>query len=175
MPYFLSLSFFSSFAFILPSLNCLFNRDVTNVAIVDIIRDRERRLPRYNEFRRNFRLKPIETFQDLNPDPDVAHQLSQAYNGDVEAIDLLVGQLAEEPRPQGFGFSETTNQIFIIQASRRLFADRFYQENYNAATYTEIGMKWIQQNNMKTVLARQFPQLVAKMNNSKTAFEPWLP
>ena len=147
---------------------------MTNVAIVDIMRDRERRLPRYNEFRRNFRLKPISTFEELNPDPNVARQLSIAYRGDVEAIDLLVGQLAEEPRPYGFGFSETTNQIFIIQASRRLFADRFYQENYNAATYTELGMEWIQNNTMKTVIARQFPELAAKMNTTKTAFEPWL-
>ena len=54
-------------------------------------------------------------------------------------------------------------------------ADRFYQENFNADTYTALGMQWIKDNTMKTVIGRQFPQLIPLMANSKTAFEPWLP
>ena len=48
----------------------------------------------------------------------------------VEDLDLLIGTLAEaeDRRPTGFGFGETVFQIFIVSASRRLQADRFYTD-----------------------------------------------
>lgn len=46
------------------------------------------------------------------------------YDDDIEKVDLLIGSLAEDPRPTGFAFAETSFQIFIVMASRRLHADR---------------------------------------------------
>ena len=55
---------------------------------------------------------------------------------DVEKLDLLIGTLAEGHRPTGFGFGETMFQIFILNASRRLQADRFYTDCFNEDVYT---------------------------------------
>ncbi len=46
---------------------------------------------------------------------------------DVEEIDYLVGCLAESPRPSGYVISDTAFYVFIMNASRRLLCDRFYQ------------------------------------------------
>ena len=56
-------------------------------------------------------------------------------------LDLLVGTLAEGHRPTGFGFGETMFQIFILNATRRLQADRFYTDCYNEDVYTPEGLQ----------------------------------
>jgi hypothetical protein len=44
----------------------------------------------------------------------------------IEDVDTVVGTLAEFARPHGFAISETQFQVFILNASRRLFSDRFF-------------------------------------------------
>ena len=112
-----------------------------DMGAVDILRARERGVPRYNEFRRQLKLNPIRSFEDLNNDPETVRKLKEVYGDkpeDVEKLDLLIGTLGEDVknRPTGFGFGETMFQIFILNASRRLQADRFYTTNYNDETYT---------------------------------------
>ena len=104
-----------------------------DMGAVDIVRARERGVPRYNEFRRQLGLNPIQSFDDLTDDANVRKELKSVYGDDpkdVEKLDLLIGTLAEGHRPTGFGFGETMFQIFILNASRRLQADRFYTDCY---------------------------------------------
>ena len=54
----------------------------------------------------------------------------------------MVGLFAE-PLPKGFGFSDTAFRVFILMASRRLKSDRFFTRDYNAETYTQAGLDWI--------------------------------
>ncbi len=94
----------------------------------------------------------------------------------MEALDLLIGTLAEAPsrRPTNFGFGETLFQIFILNATRRLQADRFYTTCYNAETYTKEGLDWIDDADLRTVLLRHHPELAETgLANIKNAFEPW--
>ena len=70
-----------------------------DLGAVDIIRDRERGVPRYNEFRRQLHLTPAKTFADLTDNPVWAAELEQMY-GDVERVDLQIGMHAETP-PEG--------------------------------------------------------------------------
>ncbi len=148
-----------------------------DLGAVDILRARERGVPRYNEFRRQLLLKPIRSFRDLTDDEQQLRQLEEVYNGDVEALDLLIGTLAEQSpsrRPIGFGFGETLFQIFILNATRRLQADRFYTTCYNAETYTKEGLDWIDDADLKTVLLRHYPELARTgLANIRNAFEPW--
>lgn len=144
-----------------------------DLAAIDIIRDRERGVPRYNHFRRALNLKPIKTFEDLTNDAVVVAKLKMLYNDDVEKLDLLVGSLAEEFRPTNFGFGETAFQIFIIQASRRLHSDRFYTESYTPAVYSVVGLKWIDNVTMKKVLLRHMPELEKSLTTVTNAFSPW--
>src|SRR5947209_6956358 len=84
-----------------------------DMGTVDIVRARERGVLRYNEFRRQLGLNPIQSFADLTDDPKVRKELESLYGGGregVENVDLLIGTLAEEQRPTNFGFGETLFQ-----------------------------------------------------------------
>ena len=146
-----------------------------DMGTVDIVRARERGVPRYNEFRRQLGLTEIRSFDDLTDDPTVLTKLQSVYNN-VEDLDLLIGTLAEAQnrRPTGFGFGETVFQIFIVSASRRLQADRFYTDCYNEDVYTPEGLRWIDQTDLKAVILRHYPELAdTGLANIKNAFEPW--
>ncbi|MEO8538656.1 MAG: peroxidase family protein [bacterium] len=148
---------------------------VFDMGAVDVLRARERGVPRYNEFRRQLGLNPIRTWEDLTSDPDLLRTLKEVYGeGGVESLDLLVGTLGEETRPTGFGFGETLFQIFILNASRRLQADRFFTDCYNADVYTQEGLDWIDRADLKKVILRHYPELASTgLANVKNAFEPW--
>jgi hypothetical protein len=154
-------------------------RPVMDMGAVDILRARERGVPRYNAFRRQLRLNPIRSFRDLTEDETTIAKLEAVY-GDgqegVEMLDLMIGTLAEAPtrRPSGFGFGETLFQIFILNATRRLQADRFYTDSYNEETYTKEGLRWIDAADLKGVLLRHYPELASSgLSNVKNGFEPW--
>ena len=150
-----------------------------DMGAVDILRARERGVPRYNDFRRQLGLNPIRTFDNLTDDQEQVEKLKAVYGdqpGDVEKLDLLIGTLGEGHRPTGFGFGETLFQIFILNATRRLQADRFYTDSYNEQTYTKEGLAWIDDSDLKTVILRHFPELgETGLGNVKNAFEPWDP
>ena len=148
-----------------------------DMGAVDILRARERGVPRYNEFRRHLGLLPIRSFDDLTDDRAQVEKLRRVYGDrpeDVEKLDLLIGTLAEGHRPSGFGFGETMFQIFILNATRRLQADRFYTDCYTEEIYTPEGLRWIDESNFKRVLLRNCPELAGTgLANVKNAFEPW--
>ncbi|MDQ3887476.1 MAG: peroxidase, partial [Actinomycetota bacterium] len=127
-----------------------------DLAAIDILRNRERGVPRYNRFRQLLHLRPAATFEQLTDNPEWAVQLRDVYGGDVDGVDAMVGMYAERP-PPGFGFSDTAFRIFVLMASRRLKSDRFFTDDYNADTYTELGMDWLLDNTMGTVLLRHYP------------------
>lgn len=144
-----------------------------DLGTVDILRDRERSVPRYCAFRRMLRMKAPATFEELTGNnKELAARLSETYNGDIEAVDTLVGSHSE-PMIPGFGFSETAFRIFIVMASRRLTSDRFIAGQWNEETYTKEGLHWVQYSTMKDVLIRHFPELEVTLKGSKNAFAPW--
>ena len=148
-----------------------------DLGAVDILRARERGVPRYNEFRRQLNLNPITTFRELTDNQNTIDKLTRLYGEGktgVEKLDLLIGTLAEERRPTYFGFGETMFQIFILNASRRLQADRFYTTDYREDVYTRQGMQWIDRASFKSVILRHYPELEATgLGNIANAFEPW--
>ena len=104
--------------------------DHVDLASIDVLRVRERGVPRYNEFRRLFHLNAPASFEELTDNPVWAEELRRVY-GDVERVDLMVGMYAE-PKPEGFGFSDTAFRVFILMASRRLESDRFFTDRLPA-------------------------------------------
>jgi hypothetical protein len=148
-----------------------------DMGTVDIVRARERGVPRYNEFRRQLGLNPIHVFEDLSDDAALVAKLKAVYGSDpadVEKLDLLVGTLSEGHRPTNFGFGETMFQIFILNATRRLQADRFYTTDFRPEVYTRAGLRWIDDVDLKTVLLRHYPELAdTGLANIRNAFEPW--
>ena len=79
----------------------------------------------------------------------------------IEDVDLTVG-LHAEPPPAGFGFSDTAFRIFILMASRRLKSDRFFTTDFTPAVYTPEGMRWIDDNDMSSVLIAALPRARAR-------------
>ena len=64
----------------------------------------------------------------------------------IEDVDTVVGWLAETTRPHGFAISETQFQVFILNASRRLFSDRFFTSSFRPEFYTTLGVEWVTNN-----------------------------
>ena len=103
--------------------------------------------------------------------------LRRAAEG-VEKLDLLVGTLGEQApdnRPTGFGFGETLFQIFILNATRRLQADRFYTDDYNEETYTQGGPRLDRPRHPQDRPPPPLPRARAAPGSptSRNAFEPW--
>jgi len=147
-----------------------------DLATIDILRDRERGVPRYNEFRRLLHLPPITSFRELSEQWE--GKLRQVYgtapdgSDRVDLVDLLVGMLAEK-KPDKFGFSDTTFRIFVLMNSRRMKSDRFYTTDYTAAVYTQAGIDWVANNDLRSVLLRHYPSLAPALQGVPNVFGPW--
>ena len=209
-----------------------------DVAALDLIRDRERGIPRYNEFRRQYGLTQLTSFDEFvdqrekdakkrSEQEQLVKTLREVYgqhrcdasktitdarvnddgspindclghpNGamidNIEDIDTVVGWLAEFRRPHGFAISETQFVVFILNASRRLFSDRFFTSSFRPEFYTTIGVDWVMHNGpgpeqmeagklnghtqpvspMKRVLLRTMPELAVELQGVVNVFDPW--
>ena len=146
-----------------------------DLAAVEILRDRERGVPRYCEFRRLLDMRVPESFMELTGGrADLAREIEAVYGGDLGKVDTMIGMLAE-PYPEGFAFSDTAFRIFILMASRRLKSDRFFTDDYTPEVYTPVGVDWIADNTMKTVISRHLPRLAPRLQDVENAFFPWRP
>jgi len=143
----------------------------TDLAATDILRTRELGVPRYNEFRRLLHLEPALSFADLTDDAGDQAMLARLY-ADVEEVDTIVGMFAEK-RPKGFAFSDTAFRIFILMASRRLNSDRFFTGAYTEDAYGEVGLRWVRDNDMGSVVLRHYPQLGDSLRGVDNPFAPW--
>jgi hypothetical protein len=154
---------------------------VIDLALTDILRDREDGVPRFNEFRRRWGMPEFTGWSDFTDDPAQVARLRSVYQTDgvsekeaVDRVDLLVGTLGSGKRPSGYGFGEELFTLFILNASRRLEADPFYTKLYDAAHYTEAGLDWVDDTTLKGVLLRHYPGLAETgLSNIENAFEPW--
>jgi len=210
-----------------------------DVAALDLIRDRERGVPRYNEFRRQYGLKQLTSFDDfvdtrlLQDSPsrreqeqlvntlrevygqhqcDASKKITEAQLNDdgspindclghpngslidnIEDVDTVVGWLAEFRRPHGFAISETQFVVFILNASRRLFSDRFFTSSFRPEFYSTLGVEWVTNNGpgpemmeqgtpngheqpvspLKRVLLRTMPELAGELQGVVNVFDPW--
>ena len=111
----------------------------------------------------------------------------------IEDVDTVVGWLAERTRPHGFAISETQFQVFILNASRRLFSDRFFTSSFRPEFYSTLGIDWVNDNGpngkvmekgrpnghtqevspLKRVLLRTMPELAGELDSVVNAFDPW--
>ncbi|WP_354700414.1 peroxidase family protein [Paraconexibacter sp. AEG42_29] len=148
------------------------NGDRVDIGTIDILRDRERGVLRYNDFRQKLGRPALKAFADITENPAWAAEIEDIYGGDLNAVDLQVGLMAETP-PKGFGFSDTAFRIFILMASRRLKSDRFFTNDYTPEVYTHEGLDWVARNTMGSVLLRHHPELAPALEGVENAFGPW--
>ncbi|MGN6608259.1 MAG: peroxidase family protein [Jatrophihabitans sp.] len=149
------------------------NGEHVDLATLDILRDRERGIPRYNDFREALRMPRVRSFEELaGGNKQWAKEIATLYNGDLDAVDPMVGMYAEQP-PKGYGFSDTAFRVFILMASRRLKSDRFFTDDFRPEVYTQLGYDWVQRTTMKDVLLRHYPDLAPALEHVDRVFAPW--
>lgn len=153
--------------------------EIVDLATIDILRDRERGVPRYNAFRELLHEPRIHSFDELaNPmHPGLPGELRAVYGqtdgrDNVDLLDTMVGMFAETP-PEGFGFSDTAFRVFILMASRRLKSDRFIATDFRPEVYSPAGYAWVNDNGMASVLLRHYPELKPALFGVKNVFAPW--
>jgi hypothetical protein len=143
-----------------------------DLATLDILRDRERGIPRYNDFREEMRMPRVRSFDELTDNKQWAEEIRRVYDNDIDKVDLQVGMYAE-PLPPGFGFSDTAFRVFILMASRRLKSDRFFTDDFRPEVYTQTGIDWVNKTKMKDVILRHYPELEPALRGMPNAFLPW--
>ncbi|OBK25046.1 peroxidase [Mycobacterium asiaticum] len=145
---------------------------ITDLATLDIVRDRERGVPRYNDFREMLRMPRRKSIDEITPNKQWAKEINEIYGGDVDLVDTQIGMQAEQP-PKGFGFSDTAFRIFIVMASRRLKSDRFFTQDFRPEVYTQVGFDWVNNTGMKDVILRHYPELEEVIGGVDRVFAPW--
>jgi len=155
-----------------------------DLAALDLFRDRERGIKKFNEFRRLLHLKPYRSWMELTGGNKAdARKLELIYGPGKEGIercDLLVGDMYEKKPSPSFALSETSFIIFLAMASRRLEADPYLNEYYTEEYYTKFGLDHIKSvEGLLDLLDRHYPDLAKDFKDSKgkmkqSAFKPTL-
>jgi hypothetical protein len=147
------------------------NGEVIDLSVVDLMRERTRGIPRYNKFREGLHRPPVRRWEDLTANSESVRRLRNIYKS-IDDVDTMVGLFAETP-PPGFGFSDTAFRIFILMATRRLQSDRFLNVDFRPEIYSPLGIDWVQNNGMTSVILRHFPESAAMLPRTQSAFAPW--
>ena len=150
-----------------------FERDgeIIDLSVVDIVRERRRGVPRYNDFRDGLHKPRLRHWEQLSDDPETVARIRDVYRS-IDEVDTMIGLFAETP-PEGFGISDTAFRIFILMASRRLQSDRFLTVDFRPEIYSPLGMDWVQQNTMTSIILRHCPDLAPLLPGDRSAFAPW--
>jgi hypothetical protein len=149
------------------------NGELIDLSVVDIVRDRRRGVPRYNDFRAALRLPRLRDWDELSTNPITRRKLRDVY-GKLNMVDTMIG-LHAEPAPAGFGFSDTAFRIFLLMAARRLQSDRFLTVDFRPEVYSPLGIDWIANNGMTSIILRHCPELAAALPRTGSAFAPFRP
>lgn len=111
-----------------------------DLAALNIQRGRDHGLPDYNTLREQYNLIRYTQFSQITSNVDVQNRLSQAYSGDINAIDPWIGGLAEKHVP-GAQVGQLFSAIIRDQFTRLRSGDRFYFENdptYSASEKAQL-------------------------------------
>src|SRR5207253_10146540 len=84
-------------------------------------------------------------------------------------------------------------RVFILNASRRLYSDRFFTSGFRPEFYSTLGFDWVNHNGpgaemlergapnghrqpvspLKRILLRTMPELSSELQDVVNAFDPW--
>jgi len=103
--------------------------DGIDLAAINIQRGHDMGLGTLNQTREALGLAPYTSFDQLSSDPATAAAFEKAY-GDINAVDLWAGGLAEDHSP-GAVIGPTFGRIIADQFTALRDGDRYYFENQN--------------------------------------------
>ena len=109
----------------------LFKNGPTNVGLdlssLNLRRGRDHGLAPYNVVRKEFGLKPAQTFSDITSNKEWAANLASVYTS-VDDVDLWIGGLSED-HLEGASVGELIGRVIIDQFTRLRDGDRYFYLN----------------------------------------------
>ena len=114
-----------------------------SVEILGMIQARSWNIASLNEFREFAGLTKHTTFEDINPDKDVAEKLRNLYDN-PDCVELYPGLVAEKAKPpmspgSGLCVNFTTSYAILSDAVGLVRGDRFYTLDYTPKNLTNWG------------------------------------
>jgi len=107
-----------------------------DLAALNIQRGRDHGLDDYNAFRNAFGISPANNFVNITSNATLQNQLANAYNNNVNNIDVWVGLLSEDHLP-GASIGATLHAILAEQFTALRDGDFYFFENDPALTAME--------------------------------------
>lgn len=119
----------------------LFGTDTSKVVQLDLValniqRGRDHGIPRYNEVRKAYGLKPVEDWSGITKNKDIQARMKLAY-GSVDNVDAWVGGITED-HIRGGSLGPLFYRAWRREFKRLRDGDRFYFENNWQFTNEEI-------------------------------------
>lgn len=113
------------------------------IEVLGIIQARHWNMGTLNEFREFVGLTKHASFEDINPDPDVASHLSQLYDS-PDSVEMYPGIVAEKTKPpmspgSGLCGNVTMTTAILSDAVALVRGDRFYTVDYTPKALTNWG------------------------------------
>ncbi|CAG8878159.1 unnamed protein product [Penicillium nalgiovense] len=114
-----------------------------SIEILGIEASRRWNVGSLNEFRKHFGLKPYDTFEDVNSNPEIANTLRHLYEHPdyIELYPGIVSEEAKEPMIPGVGIAPTytISRAVLSDAVALVRGDRHYTIDYNPRNLTNWG------------------------------------
>ncbi|KAI7811828.1 dual oxidase 1 [Triplophysa rosa] len=123
----------------------------SDAVALTIQRGRDFGLPSYNQVRESFNIRPVDTWEEINPklnNTQLLKELAELYENDTSRLELFVGGLLEAKDGPGPVFSA----IILDQFERIRNADRFWFENRQNGLFSEEEIQAIRNTTFHDVL-----------------------
>jgi len=89
------------------------NDEHLDLAAVDIFRDRERGVPRYNQFRRLLHKDPVKSFEELTDNAVWREEIRRVYGNDLEKVDRFFTDDYRAEVYTGFGLDYLKEKLNV--------------------------------------------------------------
>ncbi|MBY0552824.1 MAG: catalase [Candidatus Obscuribacterales bacterium] len=148
------------------------NGELTDLAELDIFRERTDGTGSYNDFRESLGEPRVTSFMELTGgNQALADELERCYEGDVDKVDAGIGILAE-PKPAGFALGFCQFYQFVLNAPRRVKSNIHLTEKFDYDNYLE-GMNWVEHSGgILGVIARHLPGMKPALEGNERGFAP---
>ena len=142
-----------------------------DLAAIPVARDRDARIPKYNDMREALNEPRLTRIEEISSDPEVVAALKELY-ASVDDIEYVVGYKAES-RPSTWGLTYTQVSAFLPVVVYRLLADRFYTKDYRPEIYTTYGIERLRTVKLYDVIKQHFPSAALPPDRDARIFFFW--
>ncbi|CAG8536028.1 18355_t:CDS:2 [Acaulospora morrowiae] len=112
------------------------------IEVIGIASSRQMGICSLNEMRSFLNLEPYKSFEEMNPNKEVANLLRLHY-GHIDNVELYPGVNVEKTKPamvgSGIALNFTISRAILSDAVNLVRNDRFYTDDYNTHNLTNWG------------------------------------